>query len=45
MTSHSQRFVESAFINILPLFAGENYPCWKIKVKNFLEFMIRGFGM
>jgi len=37
MSNTSQTFVEGASINRLPLFAGENYPFWKIRMKIFLE--------
>jgi len=37
MSNTSQTFVEGASINRPPLFVGENYPFWKIRMKIFLE--------
>jgi len=37
MSNTSQTFAEGAFINMPPLFAGENYPFWKIRMNFFLE--------
>ena len=37
MSNTSETFAEGASINKPPLFAGENYPFWKIRMKIFLE--------
>jgi len=37
MANISQTFAEGASINRPPLFVGENYPFWKIRIKLFLE--------
>jgi len=45
MSNTSQTFAEGASINMPPLFAGENYPFWKIRMKIFLESVNKGYGM
>jgi len=42
MSNTSQTFAEGAFINKPPLFAGENYPFWKIRMKICLESVDKG---
>jgi len=42
MTNISQIFSEGASINRLPLFGGENYLFWKIRIKMFLECIDMG---
>jgi len=42
MSNTSQTFVEGASINRPHLFASENYPFWKIRMKIFLESMDKG---
>jgi len=42
MSNTSQTFAEGASINRPPLFAGENYPFWKIRMKIFLESVDKG---
>ena len=42
MSNTSQTFAEGASINRPPLFAGENYPFWKIRIKIFLESVNKG---
>jgi len=36
---------ESASINRPPLFCGENYQLWKIRMKFFVESIYKKFGM
>ena len=35
-------FAKGATINRPSLFVGENYPFWKVRMQNFLEFIDRG---
>jgi len=42
MVGQNQTFAEGASINRPPLFTGENYPFWKVRMQNFLEFVDRG---
>ena len=42
MANISQTFSEGASINKPPLFSGDNYPFWKIRMKIFLEFVDKG---
>ena len=42
MSNTSQTFAKGASINRPPLFAGENYPFWKIRIKIFLESVNKG---
>jgi len=41
MTLQNQTFFEGAAINKPPLFYGENYPFWKVKMEIFLELVGR----
>jgi len=38
-------FREGASINMPPLFCGLNYQFWKVRMKIFVESLIKGFGM
>jgi len=42
MSNTSQTFAEGASINMPPLFDGENYPFWEIRMKSFLELVDKG---
>ena len=42
MANISQTFFEGASINRPPLFSGDNYPFWKIRMKIFLESVDKG---
>jgi len=42
MSNTFQTFAEGASINRPPLFVGENYPFWKIRMKIFLESVDKG---
>ncbi|WVZ15533.1 hypothetical protein V8G54_013099 [Vigna mungo] len=42
MASVSQTFGEGAYTNRPPLFAGENYSFWKIRIRIFLESVDKG---
>jgi len=42
MSNTSQTFAEWASINRPPLFAGENYPFWKMRMIIFLELVDKG---
>jgi len=42
MSNTSQTLAEMASINRPPLFAGENYLFWKIRMKMFLESVDKG---
>ncbi|XP_027933253.1 uncharacterized protein LOC114188805 [Vigna unguiculata] len=42
MANISQTFSEGASINRPPLFSGDNYPFWKIRMKIFLESVDKG---
>ena len=42
MANNSQTFSEGASINRPPLFTGDNYPFWKIRMKIFLESIDKG---
>jgi len=42
MSNTSQTFAEGASITKPTLFAGENYPFWKIRMKIFLELVDKG---
>ena len=42
MDSYFQTFGEGASTNRPPLFAGENYPFWKIRMQIFLESQDKG---
>jgi len=42
MVGANQTFAEGASINRPPLFTGENYPFWKVKMRIFLELVDRG---
>ncbi|WVZ19762.1 hypothetical protein V8G54_007084 [Vigna mungo] len=42
MTSNFQTFGEGVSTNRPPLFAGENYPFWKIRMQIFLELQDKG---
>ena len=42
MVGSNQTFAEGASINRPPLFTGENYPIWKVRMQIFLESVDRG---
>jgi len=42
MVGQNQTFTECASINRPPLFTGENYPFWKVRMQIFLESIDRG---
>jgi len=42
MVGSNQTFVEGASMNRPPLFIGENYPFWKVKMQIFSESVDRG---
>jgi len=42
MVEQNQMFAEGVFINRPPLFTGESYPFWKVRMPIFLEFVHRG---
>jgi len=42
MVGQNQTFTEGASINRPPLFTGENYPFWKVRMQIFLESVDRG---
>ena len=42
MVGQNQTFAEGASINRPPLFTGENYPFWKVRMQIFLESIDRG---
>jgi len=42
MVGQNQTLVDNASINRPPLFVGENYPFWKVRMQIFLEFIGRG---
>jgi len=42
MVGKNQTFVEGASIHRPPLFTGENYPFWKVRMQIFLESIDRG---
>ena len=42
MVGQNQNFAEGASINKPPLFTGENYPFWKVRMQIFLESVDRG---
>ena len=42
MVGQNQSFAEGASINRRPLFTGENYPFWKVRMQIFLESVDRG---
>jgi len=41
MVGQNQTFAEGASINRPPLFTGENYPFWKVRMQIFLESVDR----
>ena len=45
MVGQNQTFAEGASINRPPLFTGENYPFWKIRMQIFWSLLIEVFGM
>ena len=42
MSGSNQTFAEGASINRPPLFTGESYPFWKVRMQIFLESVDRG---
>jgi len=42
MVGSNQTFAKGASINRPPLFTGENYPFWKVRMQIFLESVDRG---
>ena len=42
MVGQNQTFAESVSINRPPLFTGENYHFWKVRMQIFLESVDRG---